>query len=228
MLYSWEYACGQLPFFTSILNVIRSRFTVNFNFFKNLFKKPDRMIALDVELDGNHPSRVIQLSYLIIDGRKVRGKNMYFMVHRINHHARKVHGISVSQLRKLSGGEVFAHRADEIYNDFKDCKLIIGHDVGGDVRYLKAEFARIGVQLPDIPTFCTLKQYTKEANIPLKQNPNVLKPPRLGELTEHFGLTQEFIADKCAKWYGGGDHPHDARYDAAAAYLCMMVGEGKA
>ena len=195
---------------------------------KNLFKRPDRMIALDVELDGMHPSRVIQLSYLIIDGRKVRGKNMYFSVKAINRHAKKVHGISVYQLRKLSGGDVFAHRADEIYNDFKDCKLVIGHDVGGDMRYLKAEFARIGVQLPDSPMFGTLKHYTKEANIPLKQNPNVLKPPRLGELTEHFGLTQEFIAEKCAKWYGGGDHPHDARYDAAAAYLCMMVGEGKA
>ena len=96
------------------------------------------------------------------------------------------------------------------------------------MRYLRAEFARIGVQLPDIPLFCTLKRYTKEANIPLKQNPSILKPPRLGELTEHFGLSQEFIAGKCAKWYGGGDHPHDARYDAAAAYLCMLVGEGKA
>ena len=25
---------------------------------RNLFKKPDRMIALDVELDGMHPSRL--------------------------------------------------------------------------------------------------------------------------------------------------------------------------
>ena len=52
-----------------------------------------------------------------------------------------------------------------------------------------------------------------------------VKPPRLGELTDLFGLSQEFIAEKCQKWYGGGDHPHDARYDAAAAYLCMLVGE---
>lgn len=196
--------------------------------FWNLFKRPDRMIALDVELDGMHPSRIIQLSYLIIDGRRVRGKNMYFASKAVNRYAKKVHGLSVSQLRKLSGGEIFAHRADEIYNDFKDCKLVIGHDVAGDMRYMKAEFARIGVDFPDIPIFCTLKHYTKEANIPLKQNPKVLKPPRLGELTEHFGLTQEFIAEKCSKWYGGGDHPHDARYDAAAAYLVMLVGEGKA
>ena len=53
----------------------------------------------------------------------------------------------------------------------------------------------------------------------------MLKPPKLTELTEHFGLSEELIASKCHKWYGGGDHPHDARYDAAAAYLCMLVGE---
>ena len=186
------------------------------------------MIALDVELDGMHPSRIIQLSYLIIEGRRVRGKNMYFAAKAINRHAKKVHGLGVYQLRKMSGGDIFACRADEIYNDFKDCKLVIGHDVAGDMRYLKWEFARIGVELPDIPLFCTLKHYTEEAHIPLKQNPNILKPPKLSELTEHFGLTQEFIAAKCEKWYGGGDHPHDARYDAAASYLCMMVGEGKA
>lgn len=195
---------------------------------RNLFKKPDRMIALDVELDGMHPSRIIQLSYLIIDGRRVRGKNMYFKSKAINRYARKVHGLGVYQLKKLSGGDIFACRADEIYNDFKDCKLVIGHDVAGDMRYLRAEFRRVGITLPEIPIFCTLKHYTEEAHIPMKQNPSQLKPPKLTELTEHFGLTQELIAQKCARWFGGGDHPHDARYDAAAAYLCMLVGEGKA
>ena len=200
---------------------------MNINF-RNLFKKPDRMIALDVELDGMHPSRIIQLSYLIIDGRRVRGKNMYFKARAINRYARKGHGLGVYQLKQLSGGDIFACRTDEIYNDFKDCKLVIGHDVAGDMRYLRAEFKRVGVTLPEIPIFCTLKHYTEEANIPMKQNPNQLKPPKLTELTEHFGLSQDLIAKKCARWFGGGDHPHDARYDAAAAYLCMLVGEGKA
>ena len=67
--------------------------------------------------------------------------------------------------------------------------------------------------------------YRNSAHIPLKQNPNVLKPPRLEELCNHFGLTPDFIAARCKKWYGGGDHYHDARFDAAAAYLCMVVGE---
>ena len=116
---------------------------------RNLFKKPDRMIALDVELDGMHPSRIIQLSYLIIDGRRVRGKNMYFKAKAINRYARKVHGLGVYQLKKLSGGDIFACRADEIYNDFKDCKLVIGHDVAGDMRYLRAESLYGGSAHPD-------------------------------------------------------------------------------
>lgn len=198
------------------------------SYFKNLFKKPDKYIALDVELDGMRPSRIIQLSYLIIEGRKIRGKNMYFAAKSINRYARQVHGLSVYQLRRLSNGEIFAQRADEVFRDFQDCKMVIGHDVGGDMRYLRREFERVGLQLPHIPIFCTLKHYTEEAHIPLKQNPNVLKPPRLDELTQHFGLSQEFIASKCQKWFGGGDHPHDARYDAAAAYLCMLVGEEQA
>ena len=81
--------------------------------FPNPFRRPERMIALDVELDGMHPSRIIQLSYLIIDGRRVRGKNMYFAAKAVNRYAKKVHGLSVYQLRKLSGGDIFACRADE-------------------------------------------------------------------------------------------------------------------
>ncbi|MBQ8973253.1 MAG: hypothetical protein IJ074_09270, partial [Clostridia bacterium] len=87
------------------------------NPFRNLIKKPEKWIALDVELDGMHPSRIIQLSYLIIEGRRVRGKNMYFSVRAVNRYAKKVHGLSAAQLRRLSHGEVFASRADEIYND---------------------------------------------------------------------------------------------------------------
>lgn len=194
-------------------------------FFQNLFKKPDKWISVDVELDGNRPSRIIQLSYLIIEGRRVRGKNFYYAVPSVNRYAKKVHGLGVYELHKLSGGKGFASSAEEVYEDFKDCKLIIGHDVGGDLKYIRSEMARAGYKLPEYPIFCTLKHYTQEAHIPLKQNPNVLKPPKLTELNDHFGLSQEFIASKCAKWFGGGDHPHDARYDAAAAYLCMLIGE---
>ena len=146
---------------------------------RNLFRKPDKWIAVDVELDGNRPSRIIQLSYLIIEGRRVHGKNFYFKAKSINRYARRVHGLGVYQLKQLSGGDIFAYHADEIYRDFQGCKLVIGHDVGGDLRYIRNEFARVGVHFPDYPIFCTLRHYTEEAHIPLKQNPKVLKPPKL-------------------------------------------------
>lgn len=136
------------------------------NFFEKLFKKKaDKYIALDVELDGMHPSHIIQLSYLVIEGRKIKGKNFYFAAKAINRYARQVHGISVYQLRKLSGGKGFIDYADEIYRDFIDCKLIIGHDVAGDIRYLRREFEHIGVKLPNYPIFCTLKHYTDRKSV---------------------------------------------------------------
>ena len=196
-----------------------------FKFIQDLFRRPDKWIAVDVELDGNHPSRIIQLSYIVIEGRRIRGKNFYFPAKSVNRYARQVHGLSVHDLWRLSEGKNFEHHMDEIYRDFEGCKLVIGHDVAGDVKYIRREFQRYGVSLPEYPIFCTLKHYTQEAHIPLKSNPKVIKPPRLEELCNHFGLTQDFIAQKCNKWYGGGDHYHDARFDAAAAYLCMVVGE---
>ena len=90
------------------------------------------------------------------------------------------------------------------------------------------KFKRIGKTLTPPATFCTLKRYTREANIPLKQNPSKLKPPRLEELMQHFGITPELVTRKCKKWFGGGDRAHDARYDTVATYLCMLVGEEKA
>ena len=196
--------------------------------FKKWFSRPrpEKQIAVDVELDGLHPSHIIQLSYLIIEGKRVRGKNFYFRSRAINRYARQVHGLSVSDLRRLSGGQTLADRAEEVYNDFKDCSMVIGHDVAGDVKYIRRELAQYGYKLPPLPVFCTLKHYTEEAHIPRKDNPKLIKPPKLVELTQYFGLSEEFIARKCHRWYGeGGDHPHDARYDAAAAYLVMLVGE---
>ena len=156
------------------------------NFLKKLFDrpKPEKMIAVDVELDGLHPSHIIQLSYLIIEGKKVKGKNFYFRARAINRYARQVHGLSVSDLRRLSNGETLADRAEEVYNDFRDCSMVIGHDVGGDMKYIRRELAQYGYNLPQPAIFCTLKHYMQEAHIPRKDNPKLIKPPKLVELTQ--------------------------------------------
>lgn len=190
-------------------------------------RKKRYQIVFDIETDGTKGSRVCQLSYLIVSRWRVKGKNMYFKLDYINYHAQKVHGLSVYKLRRLSGGQEFKDRADEIYEDFSNAEVWIGHDVQCDVRYLTNEFRRMGVRIRPNATFCTLKNYTKEVGIPLKQDPTKLKPPRLEELMCHFGITPGLVVKKCAKWFGGGEQAHDARYDAAATYLCMLVGEEK-
>ncbi len=184
-----------------------------------------RRIALDIEADGMRPNNVCQLAYLIINGPFVRGKNMFFAVRAVNRYAQRVHGFSAAQLRKLSGGEKFPERADEIFRDFASCKQIIGHDVTNDIRFISTEFRRIGVTFPKLEPFCTMKRYTELLGIPQKQNPNQLKPPRLEELIHFFGITEEEIVKKCKKWFGGGERAHDARYDVTATYLCMLAGE---
>ena len=184
-------------------------------------------IVFDIENDGSKSSRVCQLSYLKVYRWHVKGKNMYFKLDYMNYHAQKVHGLSVYKLRRLSNGEIFADRADEIYKDFANAEVWIGHDVQCDVRYLTGEFKRIGVNIAPPATFCTLKRYTKDVNIPLKDNPNKLKPAKLEEVMRHFGITPELVVKKCAKWFGGGDRAHDARYDTVGTYLSMLVGEGR-
>jgi len=192
-----------------------------------MFKKR-YSIVFDIETDGSKGSRVCQLSYLIVSRWRVRAKNMYFKLDYMNYHAQKVHGLSVYKLRRLSNGEVFADRAEEIYRDFANAEVWIGHDVQCDVRYLTGEFRRIGMKLDPPPTFCTLKRYTEEVGIPMKNNPGKLKPPKLEELMRHFGITPELVVKRCRRWFGGGDHAHDARYDTVATFLCMQVGEEQA
>ena len=84
------------------------------NFLKKLFNrpKPEKMIAVDVELDGLHPSHIIQLSYLVIEGRKVKGKNFYFRARAINRYARQVHQLVVKARDAFKG-------ADGAFDEFK-------------------------------------------------------------------------------------------------------------
>ena len=45
------------------------------------------------------------------------------------------------------------------------------------------------------------------------------KPPKLQELWEHYGITEEDILAGCSRWFGGGESAHDARFDTVLTYL---------
>ena len=73
-----------------------------------------KIIVFDTEATDLTPGQICQLSYLIVEDGKVTGKNMFFAVDEMSEGAYEVHGMSMEDLEKLSGGERFEDRAEEI------------------------------------------------------------------------------------------------------------------
>ncbi|NLG26221.1 MAG: 3'-5' exonuclease [Clostridiales bacterium] len=181
-----------------------------------------RSIVFDTEATDLTPGQICQLSYLMLDGGRIEGKNMFFAVDEMSEGAFEVHGLSREALDELSGGERFEDRADEVFADFAAAGLWIGHNVSADDRYLRAEMERLGRRLPKVKTFCTMNYFTGVMSMARKVNIGRPKPPKLEELVAFFGLTPEQVAAQAAEWFGGGGTTHDARYDTAATCMCVL------
>ena len=181
------------------------------------------IIVFDTEATDLVPGQICQLSYLMVDDMQVQGKNLFFSVDDMSEGAQEVHGFSMDMLTELSGGLYFEDMAQEIFDDFSRASLLVGHNVAADDRYLRVEFERAGMKLKKIATFCTMNYATGITNLKRKVEIGRPKPPRLEELCAHYGITEEASRAGAAQWFGGGDVQHDARYDTAATYLCLVA-----
>ncbi|MEA4899959.1 exonuclease domain-containing protein [Bacillota bacterium Meth-B3] len=181
-----------------------------------------KLIVFDTEATDLTPGQICQLSYLCADGEAVCGKNMFFAVDEMSEGAQQVHGMSIEDCLGLSGGARFEDRAEEIFEDFSGCDMLVGHNVSADDRYLRVELERCGMNLKKLKTFCTMNYFTGDTQLKRKVNTGRPKPPKLSELAEFFGVTGELIAEKSAEWFGGGGALHDARFDTVATYLCLV------
>ena len=160
-------------------------------------------------------ARIIQLSYLIIEGRRVHGKNFYFK-------AKSIQSLCPPRARagRISAQAAFRGRAFLPIAPMRYTAISQGCELGDRPRRRRRTCAISAMNLrasacafPDYPIFCALRHYTEEAHIPLKQNPKVLKPPKLEELCAHFGLYGRGIhlPAKCRRTVRrAGDRPHDA------------------
>lgn len=183
-----------------------------------------KLIVFDTETTDLCPGQICQLAYLRVDGDQVAGKNMFFCVDSMSAGSQAVHGLSMRALRTLSGGQRFADRAQEIIADFGAAQLIVGHNVSFDMRFLRAELQRVGLELPAIPTFCTMKHFTPAMALKRKFQGGRPKPPKLVELAEFFALNDAEVERLSGAWFGGGGSSHDARFDAAMTFLCLREG----
>ncbi len=179
------------------------------------------LIVFDTEATDLIPGQICQLSYLMVDTGEVKGFNHFFAVDDMSEGAQQVHGMSIEDLDELSSGMRFEDLAQTIFDHFRSAKMLVGHNVSADDRYIRVEFERCNLRLPKIRTFCTMNYFTSLTNLKRKVDIGRPKPPRLEELVEHYGFTPEQVSANAQLWFGESGAFHDARYDTAATYMCL-------
>src|SRR5580693_8222348 len=105
-----------------------------------------REIVLDTEttgLDPNDGHRIIEIACLELESHIPTGKTFYTLVQPerdIPEEALRVHGLSQE---KLAEAPLFATIAEDFLGFIGDSPLVI-HNAEFDVKFLNAEFARLG------------------------------------------------------------------------------------
>lgn len=186
-----------------------------------------RIAVFDTETTDLVPGQICQISYLLCEGDVAQGKNFFFTVDQMNERSQEIHGLSMEMLAEMSEGHRFEDDAAEIFEDFSGCKMIVGHNVSFDERFLRAEFSRCDMNLPRIAPFCTMNYFAATMNLVRKVNIGRPKPPRLEELVTYYALSPEMIVEFAAQAFAGGGAAHDARYDTAATYMCLREATRK-
>lgn len=183
---------------------------------------PGAIIVFDTEATDLTPGQICQLSYIMDRGGALSARNFYFSVDDMSPGAQEVHGLSMEQLAELSGGAWFEDKADDILADFQEARLLVGHNVAADDRYLRVELERAGKKLKKINTFCTMNYASGLMNLKRKVVTGRPKPPRLSELADYYGVSEEDTLALVGDLFQTGDAAlHDARFDTAMTYLCF-------
>lgn len=186
-----------------------------------------KLLTFDTETTALQPGQICQLSYIMSEGDSVKAKNMFFTVDEMSEGSFEVHGFSLEALEELSGGLRFEDRAEEILRDFSEAQMLVGHNVAADIRFMSCELERVGLKLPKIRNFCTMNYFTGIMMMKRAFQTGRPKPPKLTELAEFLEISDEYVLKCCSEWFEGGEQAHDARFDAAMTYLCVVEGTKK-
>lgn len=180
------------------------------------------IIFFDTETSGLRPGRIIQLSYVILDGENITGKNFFFYTDYIEHSASMVHGITVEKLFKLSGGHTFSEYVDEIQADFDRADLTVAHNFPFDFNFMSAEFCWQDRIFKFKEKFDTMRAFTPYTKIPNKSGKGY-KYPKLTELAECFCVFDYDVSRLAVKLFNDTGVSHDARFDVTQTFLCFMA-----
>lgn len=179
------------------------------------------IIYFDTETTGLRPGHIIQLSYIIDDGKIIEGKNFYFYTDYIEESAINVHGITVEKLLELSNGKRFYDYINEIERDFNSADLIIAHNINFDHKFMCAEFENNFKTYRPKDCFDTMAYFSPVLKLP-RPNGRGIKPPKLSELCQAMDV-YPFEAERLVKQcFNKTDSKfHDATYDTASMFLAV-------
>lgn len=194
-----------------------------------------KLLFFDTETTSIKPGNICQLSYIVVDAsskpQTTTGKNFFFTVDNMDAGAEAVHGFSLEKLYELSEGNEFLDSITEFMPDFFEADFIIGHNVQFDIKFLKHEINQlwesglIDSKWEAKNTFCTMAYYKNLCNLPSPSGS--IKNPKLSEVVDYLGITEEEISKKSNELFEGSGNYHDARFDTTATYLLVIQGMKK-
>ncbi len=180
------------------------------------------ILYFDTETTGLRPGNILQLSYILDYGDNVKGKNFYFYAENIEESATLIHGYTPEITYILSNGKVFKDYCEEIYNDFINAKLIVGHNVNFDIAFLIKEFKDLGLQFRYNQSFDTMRYFTTVLKI-MRSSTKMYKYPKLSELVDFYSISDEEVLENISKIFGDYEGAfHEARFDTTAMYLAVQ------
>ena len=173
-----------------------------------------KVVILDTETTGFEANRnqIAQLAYLVIIDGKVKAKNFFFTVDKMDKGAENTHGFSMEKLKLLSNGKRFSHYSEEIFLDLDEA-MIVCHNLQFDIPFIQNEFERIGIRINPPNTFCTMEYYTDILKLKGKYG---YKWPKLTEVLDYYGISNLDISRKMNVLFGETAGAHDARWDIIA------------
>ena len=184
-----------------------------------------KIVWLDTETTSDLPGpagRICQLAYLV-EEKEQRFKNFYFCAGPLSDPAAKVVGLTDEEIRIRAAGRTFGDAAEESAEDFAGA-LLVAHNFRFDYCFLQYEFSACGVPFRYREELCTAKTFRKALRLPRERGG--YRRPKLCEICVFLGICEEEIRAVAQRFGGppvGGWH--DARFDAAAAYLVTRRGK---
>ncbi|WP_151708850.1 3'-5' exonuclease [Acinetobacter brisouii] len=117
--------------------------------------------CLDTETTGlsqEDGDKIIEIALLSYDlgARKLTDRYVQrFNPNRaISAEAQAVHGIS---LNDLVGCPTWEDEAHEVHRRIQGSQLLVAHNFGFDGPFIAGEIARLGLAVPQVPSFCTME-----------------------------------------------------------------------